>query len=74
MLPLQVAPPARQLPAAPAEGTKRIISVLAGGEGTIINPGTGDKINGLTTGLAINIANETVTLIYDATDKNWVVL
>ena len=62
------------LPAAPAEGTKRIISVLAGGEGTVISAATGDKINGLTTGLAINIANETVTLIYDATDKNWVVL
>ena len=62
------------LPAAPAEGTKRIISVLAGGEGTVISAATGDKINGLTTGLAINIANETVTLIYDAADKNWVVL
>lgn len=62
------------LPAAPAEGTKRVVSVLAGGEGTIIHPADGDKINGAAAGLAINIANETVELFYDAEDKNWVVL
>ena len=62
------------LPASPAEGTKRIVSVVAGGEGTVITAAAGDTIQGAASGIAINMANDTVTFIYDATAKDWVVL
>lgn len=62
------------LPAAPAAGTKRIVSVVAGGEGTTISPASGDTIAGAATAMAINLSNDTVTFVYDADDSNWIVL
>ena len=62
------------LPAAPAGGTKRIVSVVAGGEGTTISPASGDTIQGAATPIAINMANDTVTFIYDDVAKDWLVL
>lgn len=62
------------LPAAPAEGTKRIVSVVAGGEATLITPASGDTIQGSADAIAINMANDTVTFVYDAVAKDWVVL
>ena len=62
------------LPAAPADGTKRIVSVVAGGEGTVISPASGDKIAGAASSIAINVSNDTVTFVYDAVAGNWIVL
>lgn len=62
------------LPEAPADGTKRIVSIVAGGEGTTVAPSGNDTLAGGSTAVACNVSNDTITFVYDATAADWMIL
>lgn len=62
------------LPSSPQNNTPISIINLSGTLTSVINPGTGGKINGIEGPMTVDILNITVNLLYSGSEYGWIIL